>query len=157
MVCRNCLTQCMMDSTSPACRQCVDDKCTAAFETCSGLSAVGAGTATTVAPAATTVAPAATGGGSGGKCTVADKTKFAASGGMDALQTKCGNDCGVKALSGPGCVTECVERDGYSNGCASCAGESASCVIKCVVVVCVWSFCWAGAVVCARLVYICWR
>lgn len=113
------------------------EKCATDLETCSGFKAnntsVPATSASSTESPRTIDPQEGASAGATGKCTDADKTKFREGGGVsgfDDIQTKCGNQCGAEALKGPACVTACVQKGGYSDGCASCAGESASCVIK---------------------------
>lgn len=111
----HCLNECLADSGSSACSDCAAKFCAAEFQTCSGLGV----------PEPASV-----------QCSAADVQMYEAKGkeaGSTALQSSCGNLCGIKILSGNDCVVGCAKEAGYSANCSMCFAQQASCVVnKCL-------------------------
>merc|ERR1712139_714295 len=118
-----CWTKCIGGETA-ACKQCVADSCTPALKTCSGL---------------TPPSLALSFGSQGGACTNdADQQVWTSKG--EANFNSDMSDCGHSSLGNKGKATSCMKgKEGYSDGCAACFGDTISCTAsKC------WTKCIGG-------------
>merc|ERR1719195_2236740 len=102
-----CGSQCEADPTGAACKTCYTDKCLPAFYTCSGF------------PKPALEAPLA------GQCTSAQDMNLAE--GLEKDIPACMQES--QTASG---IAACIEKDGFTAGCAQCVGTYGACVIdKC--------------------------
>merc|ERR1719436_1835773 len=108
----NCMVDCMTDANGSKCKDCVDDHCTPAFETCSGLT-----------PPSQAVALEAT----ADACKDDDDMAIWNGSGKTDFQSDL-SDCGHKCLGDASCVTKCIEKKrGYTEDCSSCFGSLTGC------------------------------
>ena len=68
-------------------------------------------------------------------CDAADAAVYANSSAWTALNTGCGNFCGVKMFAGPACATQCFSSSNsfgntLSADCADCTGQQSYCVVQ---------------------------
>merc|ERR1719498_665642 len=105
-----------------ACKQCVSDSCTPALKTCSGLTP----------PSAAIML-----GSQGAACTNAADQQVWNSKGKTNFESDM-SACGHSSLGNKDKATSCMKgKEGYSDGCASCFGDTISCTaskcwMKCI-------------------------
>merc|ERR1719150_1859204 len=106
----HCMFDCMTDAQGTSCKDCVDDHCTPAFKTCSGL---------TPPSKAELMASAACADTADQKVWTTDgKTDF--EGDLNA--------CGHQCLGMASCTSKCIaKRRGYTATCADCFGTLTGC------------------------------
>merc|ERR1719192_2744899 len=108
----HCMFDCMTDAQGTSCKDCVDDHCTPAFKTCSGLTPPSK--AELRAPQTDACKDAA----DQKVWTTDGKTDF--EGDLSA--------CGHKCLGMSSCTSKCIaSRRGYTATCADCFGELTGC------------------------------
>merc|ERR1719336_3819929 len=108
----NCMMKCFPDSGSAACKTCVNDNCTPAFETCSGLTP----------PASLEYMLEAT---TDACMDDQDQAKWNGDGQTNfAADLK---ECGTKCLGGASCTASCMAKKGYTDDCSQCFGTLTSC------------------------------
>merc|ERR1719192_2424761 len=104
---------CMFDASGQKCKSCVDEHCTPAFESCSGLTPPSKAAELAAATAVCKNTPA--------DMTIWNKdgkTNFAAD------LSKCGHQC----LGAAKCTSDCIAKDyGYTAACAGCFGTLTGC------------------------------
>ena len=119
----HCVSHCMANPGSDACKQCEDQYCVPTFKTCSGIDDVPQKQIVTLEGLELSDAA--------GKCKDASDTDIWVNKGGKAGFSHLVNDCGKKCVGRGSCVSGCVQKEAhYTGDCASCFGALGECTRK---------------------------